>query len=249
MYILKFVIGDIAWIARNLQNMEDSIFSPKPARHINLDTSDYDVVDTNDNTPSIIKTLDVETVKLSRKNNCNKLNRYDLIKLLIYITLKSPSDLRSQPLQGVNDNATDKLVKSYVSITNDNGKAPAIYSSSMPIHSKMSLHAFGSGSTRFSRIWRNNILKIRSRINSNILAITPDSSLINGTNFIGISQAGIAGNVFVSINNTISIDPSHGAKPNEPSWTLLQIPPTMTQTMHLWKFRKKTGFSILYMCN
>ncbi len=71
MYILKFV-GDIAWIARNLQIMEDSIFGPKPARHINLDSSDSGVVDTNDNTPSIIKTSDVETVKLSRKKNCNK---------------------------------------------------------------------------------------------------------------------------------------------------------------------------------
>jgi hypothetical protein len=68
--------------------------------------------------------------------------------------------------------------------------------------------------------------------------MNPDSSLINDTNFIGTSQVGIAGIVSVSINNTISIDPSHGAKPNEPSWTLLPIPPTMTQTMHLWKFRK-----------
>jgi hypothetical protein len=64
MYILNFV-GDIAWIARNLQNMEDSIFGPKPTRHINLDSSDFDVVDTNDNIPSIIKTSDVETIKLS----------------------------------------------------------------------------------------------------------------------------------------------------------------------------------------
>ena len=94
------------------------------------------MVDTNDNTRSIIKTSDVEPVKLSRKKNCNKLNRNDLIKLLSYITLKSPSDLRSQPLQDVNDSATDKLDKSYVSITNDNGKAPAIYSSAMSIHSK-----------------------------------------------------------------------------------------------------------------
>jgi hypothetical protein len=66
MYILKFV-GDIEWIARNLPNMEDSIFDPKPARHINLDSSDSDVIDTDDNTPSIIKTSDVETVKLSKK--------------------------------------------------------------------------------------------------------------------------------------------------------------------------------------
>ena len=50
MYIIKFV-GDIAWIARNMQNMEYSIFGPKPPRHINLDSSDFDVVDTYDNTP------------------------------------------------------------------------------------------------------------------------------------------------------------------------------------------------------
>ena len=50
MSILKFV-GDIAWIARNFQNMEGSIFGPKPNRHINLDSSDFDVVDTYDNTP------------------------------------------------------------------------------------------------------------------------------------------------------------------------------------------------------
>jgi hypothetical protein len=62
--------------------------------------------------------------------------------------------------------------------------------------------------------------------------------LINDTDFIGTSQVGIVGIVSVSINNTTSIDPSHDAKPNKPSWTLLPIPPTMTQTMHLWKFRK-----------
>ena len=62
--------------------------------------------------------------------------------------------------------------------------------------------------------------------------------MINDTDFIGTSQAGIVGIVSVSFNNTFFIDPSHGAKPNEPSWTLLSIPPTMTQTMHLWKFRK-----------
>ena len=63
--------------------------------------------------------------------------------------------------------------------------------------------------------------------------------MINDTDFIGTNQVGIAGSVSVSISNTISIDPSQGAKPNEPSWTLLSIPPTMTQTMHLWKFWKK----------
>ena len=88
--------------------MEDSIFGPKPTRHINLDSSDSDVVDTNDNTLSIITTSDVETIKLSKKKNRNKLNRNDLIKLLNYITLKLPSDFRCQFLQYVDDNATDK---------------------------------------------------------------------------------------------------------------------------------------------
>ena len=71
--------------------------------------------------------------------------------------MKLPSDLRSQPFRDVNDNATDKLVKSYVNNTNNNGKAPTIYSYAMNIHKKMSLHAFGSGSTGYSRIWRKNI--------------------------------------------------------------------------------------------
>ncbi len=56
------MVGDISWIAQNLQNMEDSIFGPKPAKHINLDNSDFDVVNTNDNTPSIIETSDMETI-------------------------------------------------------------------------------------------------------------------------------------------------------------------------------------------
>jgi len=115
MYILKLV-GDIAWIARNLQNLEDAIFGPKPARHINLDSSDSDVVDTNDNTPSIFKTLDVEYIKWSRKKNCNKLNRNDRIKLLNNLTVKLPSDISSEPLQDVNDNATDKLIKSLMTM-------------------------------------------------------------------------------------------------------------------------------------
>ena len=84
----------------------------------------------------------------------------------------------------------------------------------MTIHSKMSLRGFGSGSTGYSRIWRNNILKIRSRIKSNIHAITLDSSLINDTYFIGASRVGITSIVSLSINNTISIDLSHGAKLN-----------------------------------
>jgi hypothetical protein len=53
MYFFE-IVGDIAWMARNVENMEDFIFGPKPARHFNLDNSDFDVVDSNDNTPSII---------------------------------------------------------------------------------------------------------------------------------------------------------------------------------------------------
>jgi hypothetical protein len=49
------------------------------------------------------------------------------------------------------------------------------------------------------------------------------------------------------MNYTISIDSINGAKPNEPSWALLPIPPSLTQTMHLWKVFKKAGFSVLYM--
>ena len=75
----------------------------------------------------------------------------------------------------------------------------------------MSSHAFGSGSTGYSRIWRSIILKNRSRIKKDILAITLYPSVINDTDFIGTSQAGIAGIVSISINNTISIDPYHGA--------------------------------------
>jgi hypothetical protein len=57
------------------------------------------------------------------------------------------------------------------------------------------------------------------------------------------SQVGIVGIVSISIYNTISIDLAHGAKTNEPSWTLLLIPPTMTQDMHLWMFRKKQALA------
>ncbi len=62
--------------------------------------------------------------------------------------------------------------------------------------------------------------------------LSSDSTLTNATDIIGTSQVGTAGIVSISINNTISIDPSHGAKLNEPSWTLLPSPRTMTQTMH-----------------
>ena len=57
--------------------------------------------------------------------------------MLNYITLKLPRDPRSQPLQDVNDNATGKLVKSCVSIINDNGKAKGIFIFAMTIHKKM----------------------------------------------------------------------------------------------------------------
>ena len=44
------IVGDIARIVRNLQNMEDSILGPNPTRHFNLDNIVFDVVDNNDNT-------------------------------------------------------------------------------------------------------------------------------------------------------------------------------------------------------
>jgi hypothetical protein len=46
MYNFKKV-GDVAWIAQNLQNMEDSIFWPKHAKHFNLDNSEFDLADCN----------------------------------------------------------------------------------------------------------------------------------------------------------------------------------------------------------
>jgi len=53
MYMVE-IERDLAWIARNLQNMEDPIFGPKLTRHFNLDNSDFDVVDNHYNTPSSI---------------------------------------------------------------------------------------------------------------------------------------------------------------------------------------------------
>jgi hypothetical protein len=41
-------------------------FGLKPTRHFYLDNSDFEIVDNNDNTPSIIENSDVENVKLSR---------------------------------------------------------------------------------------------------------------------------------------------------------------------------------------
>jgi hypothetical protein len=115
MYIFK-IASDIVWLARNLQIMEDLIFGPEPTRHFNLDNSDFDVVDNNDNIPSIIESSNVEIVKLSRKKNCNKLNRDSLIKLLNFINLKLPIYLFSAPLHYVNNKATDKLCMSIVSM-------------------------------------------------------------------------------------------------------------------------------------
>ncbi len=66
MYFEK-IVRDLAWIVRNLQNMEDSIFGPKLARHINIDDIDFDAVDANDISPSIIENSDIEIVKLSKK--------------------------------------------------------------------------------------------------------------------------------------------------------------------------------------
>ena len=88
------------------------------------------------------------------------MSRKDLIQLLGFITLKLPIDIPSYSLHDVNDKATDKLFKSFVNITNDKGKTVAVNNSAMTIHSKMSLHAFGNGSTGYSSIWRNNIKKI-----------------------------------------------------------------------------------------
>ena len=76
-----------------------------------------------------------------------------------FITLRLPTDVLSEPLHDINDKATDKLFTSYASMSNDNGKAPSLIVSSMIMHSKISLHAFGSGSKRYFTIWRDNIKK------------------------------------------------------------------------------------------
>jgi hypothetical protein len=83
-----------------------------------------------------------------------------------------------EPLHDVNFKATDKLFTSFVSMSTNNGKAPAISDSAMMIYSKMSLHAAGSGCIGYFCIWRNNIKNYRSQINSNIPMINPNSPLI-----------------------------------------------------------------------
>jgi len=66
MYMFE-IERDLAWIARNLQIVKNSIFGPKLTRHLNMDNRDFDVVDNNYNTPSSIQSSEVENVKLSRK--------------------------------------------------------------------------------------------------------------------------------------------------------------------------------------
>jgi len=72
-------------------------------------------------------------------------------------------------------------------MSDDNGKTSDISSHAVTIYLKLLLHAFVSGSTGYSSIWRNNIKNDRSQINSNISIITPSPSLINETNVIGTS--------------------------------------------------------------
>ena len=81
------------------------------------------------------------------------MNRKDLINLLNFITSKLPTDVLFEPLHDANDKTTEKLLTSYVIMSNDNGKATTINVSSMITYSKMSLHAFGSGSTGYSSIY------------------------------------------------------------------------------------------------
>jgi len=50
----------------------------------------------------------------------------------------------------------------------------------------------------------------------------------------------------LSIKNTICIGKLNIAKPYEPSWELIPISPTLTQTMHLWKFRKHRLKRLIY---
>jgi hypothetical protein len=100
-------------IARNLQNMENSIFDPNPTRHFNMDISHFDVVDNNDNTPSIVESSDPENVKLSREEK--KMNRNELIKLMNFITLKLLIDFLFELLHDINYKTTDQLLASYAS--------------------------------------------------------------------------------------------------------------------------------------
>jgi hypothetical protein len=136
-----------------------------------------------------------------------------------------------------------------VRLTNDIGKAPFVSIFAMIIYSNMSLHSFDSGSTCYSTIWSNNIENCRSQRNINNLVIIPNSLLQNDTDIIGTSPAGITSIVSSSINNRIFIHPFNGVNHNKASWALLSNPRALIQTMGLWKFRKKTSSSVLYMRN
>ena len=61
------ILGDTAWISRNLQNVEDSIFGIKPAKHLNLDDNDFDMVYNNDDNPTTIDDPDIDNKTLCQK--------------------------------------------------------------------------------------------------------------------------------------------------------------------------------------
>jgi hypothetical protein len=48
--------------------VEDSIFGPKPAKHLHLNNSDLDVADNNNDNGTNVDISDAKNVKLSRKN-------------------------------------------------------------------------------------------------------------------------------------------------------------------------------------
>lgn len=176
-----------------------------------------------------------------QKKKSNKLNRDDLVKLLDYLTQKLPKQISTPPFIDSNDRATDNLFKSFLCIDANNGKAAAPIISAMPIYGKMSLSNSGIGSSSYSTIWKNDVKNYRSRISSISTEIDVAQLHVAST-----SQPSIAGTVITSlVDNTNSVDPLYGLQPNEPSWALLPIPPTLMQTMHLWKFRKNQALAFL----
>ena len=236
------IIGDLEWIPRNLQNIEDSVFGQKPAKHWNRDDEDIDLIDQN-NEDSVVNNDDsnLETDIKNKKKNSNKLNRKDLMKLLNYITLKIPSPIISEPLHDCNDKATASLFTSFADLSSDKGKAHVISISPMTIHSKMSLRDFDMRSTGYYAKWKNQIKNYRIQSVSTVSNIGLD--VTNDMFIAGPSQPSIAGVVPLVINNPIMIDALHNVNPNEPSWVRLPIPPTLIQTMHLWKFRKNQALA------
>ena len=105
----------------------------------------------------------MQNIKLNRKKISNKLNRNGLIKLLNFINWKLAIIVLSKPLvHDVNDEPIDKFFTPFASLTKDIGKVLAISVSTMIIYSKMSLHAFGSGSRGYSTIWINFVKDYRS---------------------------------------------------------------------------------------